>query len=153
MIFPWSLIDNKSPQATRTLFSILVDLDNAVVWMVSTSFLISKPTNFFTNPLRIVPSALITTGITVTFMFHSFCSSQARSGYSSLFSPYSNFTLRSAGTAKSTVRHVLFLLTIIRSGFLGKIRKPICISKSQRTLYVSFSRTNSGLCIYHLFVW
>ena len=47
----------------------------------------------------------------------------------------------------------LLLLTLTKSARLAKIRWPVCISKSQRMLYVSFSRTDSGLCIYHLFVW
>ena len=37
MVFHWSLSDNKSPQVSRTLLSILADLKNAVVWMVPTS--------------------------------------------------------------------------------------------------------------------
>ena len=47
----------------------------------------------------------------------------------------------------------LFLLIIIRSGLLAEIRGSVCISKSHRSLCVSFSRTGAGLCIYHLFVW
>ena len=43
--------------------------------------------------------------------------------------------------------------TFIRSGLLAVIRWSVCMSKSQRSLCVSFSRTNAGLCIYHLFVW
>ena len=46
-----------------------------------------------------------------------------------------------------------FLLIIIRSSCLAEIRWSICISKSQRSLCVSFTRTDSGLCIFHLFVW
>ena len=46
-----------------------------------------------------------------------------------------------------------FLLTITRSGRLAVIRWSVYKSKSQRSLCVSFSRTGSGLCIYHLFVW
>ena len=46
----------------------------------------------------------------------------------------------------------LFLLIIIRSGCLTEIRWFVCISKSQRSLCVSFSRTDSGLCEYHLFI-
>ena len=38
----WSLNDSKSPQISRTLLSILADLNKAVVWMVSTHPLISK---------------------------------------------------------------------------------------------------------------
>ena len=40
-------------------------------WMISTCTQISKSSSFFTIPLVIVPSAPITIGITVTFMFHS----------------------------------------------------------------------------------
>ena len=49
-------------------------------------------------------------------------------------------------------RFSFFLLTISRSSCLGKIRWSVCISKSPRSLYVSFSRTDSRLCIYHLFI-
>ena len=46
-----------------------------------------------------------------------------------------------------------FLLVIIRSGHLAEIKWFVCLSKSQRSLCVSFSGTDVGLCIYHLFVW
>ena len=42
MVSRWSVSDGKSPQVSRTLLSILVDLNNAVVCMVSTRSLISK---------------------------------------------------------------------------------------------------------------
>ena len=42
MVSHWSLGDSKTPQVSRTLLSILADLNNAVVWMVSTRPLISK---------------------------------------------------------------------------------------------------------------
>ena len=45
----------------------------------------------------------------------------------------------------------LFLLIIIRFGRLAEIRISVCIWKSQRILSVSFSGTDSVLCIYHLF--
>ena len=79
-------------QVSGTLLSILADLNNAIVRMVSTCPLISKSFNHFTNPLGIVPSAPIIYGITVTFMFHKFFSSQTRSTYSSLFLLYFSFT-------------------------------------------------------------
>ena len=41
--FHWSLRDNKSPQVSRTLPSILTDLNNAGVWRVSTRPVISSP--------------------------------------------------------------------------------------------------------------
>ena len=46
-----------------------------------------------------------------------------------------------------------FLVIIIRSSCLAEIRWSVCISKSQRSLCISFSRTASGLCPNHLFVW
>ena len=56
---------------------------------------------------------------------------------------------------KFTIRQVLFffLLNIYRSGRLAEIRWPVCISKSQRNLCISFYRTDSRLCIYYLFEW
>ena len=44
-------------------------------------------------------------------------------------------------------------LIITMSARLAEIRWFVCISKSQRTLCVSFFWTDSGLCIYHLFIW
>ena len=57
---------------SRTLLCILADLNNVLVWMVSIRSPISKFFSPFTNPLETVQCALITCGITVTFMFHSF---------------------------------------------------------------------------------
>ena len=38
-------------------------------------------------------------------------------------------------------------------GRLADIERSICISNSQRSLCVSFSRTDSGLCKFNLLVW
>ena len=65
----------------------------------------------------------------------------------SLFSPSFSFTLWSAGTIKQVPFYFCLLLTITRSGRLAEIRWYICISKSQRILWVLFSRMESGLCI------
>ena len=73
--------------------------------MVSVCPLISKCSSPFTKHLGIVPSARI--GITVTFMFHTFFSSQARSKYLSFFSLSFIFTLWSASTEKYTIRQAL----------------------------------------------
>ena len=72
MVFHWSLCDSKSPHVSRTLLSILANLNNAVVWTVSTRPVISKSSSPCTNPLVTVPRAPITIGIIVTFMFHNF---------------------------------------------------------------------------------
>ena len=42
---------------------------------------------------------------------------------------------------------------ITRSGRLAEVRGSVSISKFQRILCVSFSRVDSELCTYHLFVW
>ena len=70
-VFLWCLTDNKSLQVSKTLLNIMTDLNNAVIWMVSTFPLISTSSSPLTNPLGIVPSALITISITVTFLLHS----------------------------------------------------------------------------------
>ena len=151
MVFHWSLSDSKSPQVSRTLLSILAVLNNAVVWMVSTHPHTSKSSSLFNSPLVTVLNAPITIGIIVTFMFHSFFSSLVRLRYLSFFSFSFSFILWST---KSTILQVLFFLLItIRSGLLAKIRWSVCMSKSHRSLCVSFSWTAAGLCIYHLFVW
>ena len=72
MVSNWSLSDSKSPQVSRTLLSVLADLNNAATWMVSTRPLISKSSSPCTNPLVIIPRAPITIGIIITLMFHSF---------------------------------------------------------------------------------
>ena len=78
--------DSKSPQVSRTLLSILAVFNNAVVWMVSTQPSTSKSSRPFNNPLVTMPKAPITISIIVTFMFHSFFNSLARSRHLSLFS-------------------------------------------------------------------
>ena len=96
-------------------------------------------------------------------MFHNFFNSLARSRHLSLFSHSFSFILWSAGTAKSTILQIffffffffffLFLLISIRSGLRAEIRWSVCISKSHRSLWVSFSWTGAGLCVYHLLAW
>ena len=70
MVTHWGFSDSRSTQVSRTLLSILVDLDNAAVWIVSTR-LNSKSSSPYTNPFVTVPCEPITTGVTVTLMFHS----------------------------------------------------------------------------------
>ena len=154
MVFHWNLSDSKSPQLSRTCLRIQAVLSNAVIWIVSTSPPTLKSSRHFNNPLVIVPKAPITIGTIVTFMFHSFFNSFARSRYLFFFLLSFRFILWSAGTAKSTILQILILLLIIiRSGLLVGIKWSVCMLKSHRSLCVSFSRTCAGLCIYHLLVW
>ena len=60
------------PLISRTLLSNLVNINSAVVLRFSI-LLISHPSNFFSKLLVSVPSALTIIGITITYMFHSFC--------------------------------------------------------------------------------
>ena len=112
MVFHWRLSDSKSPQVSRTLLSILAVFNNAVVWMVFTRSPTSKSSRPFNNPLVTVQKAPITIGIIVSFMFHSFFNSIARSRYLSLFSHSFSFILWSAGTAKSTILQIFFFFFV-----------------------------------------
>ena len=120
--------------------------------MVSTCPVIFKSSSPCTNSLATVPRALTTIGIIVSF--NSLAKVEV---LISLFT-FFNFTLRSAETAKSTILQVHFFLfffffCIIKSGLLAEIRWPVCISKSQRYLFIWFSMMYAGLYIYHWFVW
>ena len=80
------------------LLSILAVFSNTAVRLVSTLQPTSKSSRPFNNPLVTVPKVQI-----LTFMFHSFFNSLARSRYSSLFSHSFSFILR---TAKSTILQI-----------------------------------------------
>ena len=148
MVFHWSLSDSKSPQVSRILLSILIVLINAVVWMVTTS----KSSRLFNNSLVTVPKTPIINGIIVT-MFHFFFSIpwQGRGTYP-FFTFFQFYSVVSRDSKVNNFENSLFYLIIIRSGLLAEIRWSVCMSKSQRSLCVSFSRTDAGLCTYHLFV-
>ena len=153
MVFHWSLSDSKSPQVSRTRLSMLAVLSNVVVWIVSSRLPISNSSRPFNSPLVIVPNIPITIGTIVTFMFHRFFNSLARSRNLFFFSLSFRFIPWSAGTAKSTILQILFLfLIIMRSGLLAGIRWSVCMLKSHRSLCETFFRTGTGLWIYHLFL-
>ena len=153
MVFHWRLSDRKSHQISRTLLRILAVFKNAVVWMIFTRPPTSKSSRPFNNPLVTVPNAPITIGIIVTFIFHSFF--QFSSKVEVLISLFTFFQFYSAVSRDSKVDNFadFFLLIIITSGLRAEIRWSLCISKSHRSLCVSFSRTGAGLCIYHLLAW
>ena len=131
--------------------------------MVSTRPLISNSSSSSTNFLVTVPSSLIILTITATFIFHSFFSSPAKSRYLSIFSISFSFTL----TERQSPLSFLFIYSFIyfyfyffffadyhftRSGRQTKIMWSVCNSKFHRIFCISFSRTDSGSCIYHSFV-
>ena len=123
--------------------------------MVSTCPPTSKSSSPFNNPFVTVPKALITIGIIVTFMFHSFFSIpyQDPGTYPSFDFLSVLFCGQPGRQSRQFCKFSLFLFNIIKSGLLAEIRWSVCMSKSHRSLCVSFSWTGAGLCIYHLVVW
>ena len=140
MVFHWSLSDSKSPQVSTTFLNILADLNNAIVWMVSTRPLISKSSSPFINPLMAVPRAPITIGIIVLFMLHSFfqfpCKVQVLIILFVFFQFYS--VINRDSKVRNSAGSLFLLLIFIRSGPLVEIRWSVCISKSHRNLCVSY---------------
>ena len=68
----WSFTGVWMTASLQDLAQYSCHLKNAVSGMVCTHSLISKFSSHITKPLKLVPSAPITIGITVTFMFQSF---------------------------------------------------------------------------------
>ena len=152
MVFHWSLSECKSPQVSRTFLSILAVLNNVLVWMVSTHLLISWFSSPFINPLVTVPIGTI--GIILTFIFHFFQFLSKVPVLILLFTFFQFYSVVNRGSeVQNNVSSLFLLLIIIRSGRLVEIRGSICMSKSKRRLCFSFSRTDTGLYNYHLFVW
>ena len=140
MVFHWSY--NKTPQILRALLSILADLNNTVFWIVSILPLVSNSLNPLSKALWTVPSAPTTIGIIVTLMFYNNFFLFLWQGRSmSIFLLSLIFTLWSVGTAKPTKGQFLFFLSFFFFLFIDTVTS---------LLFVSFSRTDSGLCIYYL---
>ena len=148
MVFHRNLSNSKSPQVSRTLLSILAVLNNAVVWMVSTCPPASKSSSPFNNPFVTLPNALITIGIIVTFMFHNFFDSLARSKYLSFFSILFSFNLWSTVMAKITILQVLFFHWLLLSPvFWPRLGDP-CECQSLIGVYVCHSLGQVLGCAY-----
>ena len=154
MVFHWSLSDSKFLQVSRTLLSSLADLNNAVVWMVSTRPLISKSSSLCTKSFGDCTERANYNWYHRYFHVREFF--QFPSKVQVLISLFAFFQFYPVVSRNGKVHYLacsLFLLTITRSGCLAEIRWSVCILKSQRNLCVSFSWTNSGSSLYHLFVW
>ena len=148
MVFHWSLSDSKSPHVSSTLLSMGTDLNNNVVWMVSTRPLTSMSSSPYTNPFVTVLSTPITNDISVTFKFNSFLKSlRSHLSLSFLFvlpcgQPEWQRTLYSRFSFFVDYHKVIW--PRLNDPFVFKIAKD---------LKVSFSKTDSGLCINYLFEW
>ena len=76
MVFHGGPSDRKIPQVSKTFLSIIADLNNTLVWVVSSLPLISSnSSSLLAKSLGTAPSAPTTIGITVTLMLHSLFSS------------------------------------------------------------------------------
>ena len=137
MVFHWSLNYSKFPPVSRTLLSILADLNNAVVWVVSI-----RPPNY--ELLWTIPSKIITIGTFVTFMIHSFlCSLCTCHSFCFLwFSCSSPFGLQSSLYGRFSF---FVCVWITRPDLLVRIKLSVCISKSERISCTSFPWMNSSL--------
>ena len=94
VVFHRIMGDNKSLKVSRTLESILADIDNG--------FDSPSDLQLPLSLLETVPSSPTTIGITVTFIFDSLFSSLARSKHLFIFSLSYIFTQSSTETAKSS---------------------------------------------------
>ena len=140
MIFHWSLNDNKSPQVSRTLLSILTVLNNVVVSMVSTRPPISKSFSPFSKPLVTVPNALITIGIIVTCMFHGFFNSLAKvEALILLFTFFQFYSVVSRDSKVDNIANSLFFICWLLLGlvFWPRLGDP-CVCQSPIRVYVCY---------------
>ena len=108
MVYQWSLSDSKSTQVSKTLVSILVDLNNGVVLLVSVSSSISNYFCPLTKRFGTVPSGLITICIIDSVIFHSFLGSLEKTKSLSLFYFSLIISLYSAGIVKSTIHYIFY---------------------------------------------
>ena len=107
----------------------------------------------FSRFLGIISRVPNITGITVTFIYHNLFSYLTKFWCLSSFSLSFIFSPWSDGMAKAARWQVLSSESIkIWFGLLARIECSVYISKSQRRLFISFSRTDSGLYICHLSV-
>ena len=115
MVFHWSLSDSKFPQIYRTFLSILVDLNNAQVRMVSTHPLIFKSSKVSTHPILIslfTPWEFFTTvladGLSLEFEWQE--SHQVPRTFLSILAFLNNVVV---WTAKSTILQGLFFCCLL----------------------------------------
>ena len=138
VVFSWSLSDGKYPHVSGTvLISILAYLNHEVGWMVSILPPISIYSSLFSKSLGTAPSAPITIGIHVTFIFYNFF--QVFGNIKVFIHFFTFFTFYCVVCQNDKIlcmaSSFFFLLLIeIWFGFLAKIWWSICFSKSQRIL-------------------
>ena len=131
-----SLRDSKSSQVSRTLLCILSDLNNAVVWKVSTHQLTSKSSCPWINVLVTVPKASITIGIIIP-QFYQFPDKVPEIIFLLAFLQ-SYFVVSVHGKVYNSASP-LFMLTITTSGRLAVTRWSVYYLKNPRGVCASYS--------------
>ena len=100
------------------------------------------------------PSAPSPIGITITFMFHSFLVFSQNLG---IYLSFRFLLFLLCWDGKFTIKQFLFInlfiFVITKFARLAEIRWSVWISKSQKNLYVLFTRTNYWFYTFHFFVW
>ena len=155
MVFHWSLTDSKFHQFSMPILSILADLNNVNVLMVLIRPLISNSIRSIFKLLETIPSI----AITITFLFHGWIYSLARSSCQyfrflrfSFCGPLTRQTPVYGNFSFYLILFHFFFSTITWYGFLNSLKWSIFMSNSQRISCVLFSGTDSSLCIYHLVI-
>ena len=140
MVSHWTLRNNKFPEVSRTLLSTLADLNDAVVWRVSTRPLISESSSPFINPLwlyRTYHLQLVSLSLSYSIVFWVFFSSLARFWCLCFFSFSFSFTKWLIKMAKSTIRQLLFFCCLslglvvwprLRDPFISQNLRVVCAS-------------------------
>ena len=135
--------DNKSPHGSSVLLGIPADLTNDVFCMISI-LLISNPYGIFFQAF--VNHSKITSYYWYQRHVPQIFSTRERSKYLSMYLISFIFTQWSAGKQNPLDINFFFF------GLLVGVKRSVDISKSQRILCISLSRTDSSLCIYRLIV-
>ena len=92
------------------------------------------------------PRAPITTCMTTSLIFQTFCNSIIKTWYLSIFSCSLVTLFRSSETAKSITWHSIVFVVQTMPGDLTSITLSVWILKSQRILYSSFLWIGYDLC-------
>ena len=145
MVFHSISSDCKNPKVSRTLLSILADISNTVLWVFPKLSPIYTSPSPLTKLLETVHSAPYMIGITVTFMFHSFCSSQARYKYLSLFS----FSFDFHSVVRRYGRFSFFLFFSFFFFLFCLLSLGLVFWPGLCDLFGLWYMHKSGLCIYH----
>ena len=138
---------------SRTLHSIRVYLNIAVVWMVSTCpllFMSQVPLPILWGLFWVHQFQLVSPSNSSSIVFIDLL--KGVNLYHS-FRFLLNLLWGLQGRQSPLFGWVAFFLTITRSSHMAEIKWSFCISKPQRTLCVLLSGKDSWLCVYHLFAW